>query len=66
MTASDAVKRDNAERWTVARIGQLGIQEIKQLLDNAERMNQPALAERCRAALRGARSIHRPLEGGQP
>lgn len=58
MSARDAFKRGNPEEWTVARIGELSIQEIKQLLDNAERLNEPALVERCRAALRGARSNH--------
>ena len=61
MTARDAFKRGNAEEWTVARIGELSIQEIKQLLENAERLDEPALVERCRAALRGARSSHRQL-----
>lgn len=61
MTASTAFKRGNAEGWTVARIGELSIQEIKQLLENAERLDEPALAERCRAALRGARSSHRQV-----
>ena len=59
MTARDAFKRGNADKWTVARIGELSVQEIKQLLGNAERLDEPTLAERCRAALRGARSIHR-------
>jgi hypothetical protein len=61
MTEQSALKRGNADGWTVARIGQLSILEIKQLLDNAERLAEPALAERCRAALRGARSGHRQL-----
>lgn len=59
MTEMDAFKRGKADGWTVARIGELSVQEIKQLLDNAERLHEPALAERCRAALRGARSGHR-------
>ena len=66
MTARDAFKRGNAEGWTVTRIGDLSIQEIKQLLDNAERLDEPALAERCRAALRGARSSHRQLAQCKP
>ena len=66
MTARDASRRGNAEEWTVARIGELSIQEIRQLLDNAERLDEPALADRCRAALRGARSSHRQLAQGKP
>src|SRR5882672_6353104 len=66
MTARDAFKRGNADGWTVARIGELSIQEIRQLLENAARLDEPGLAERCRAALRGARSSHRPLAQGQP
>lgn len=59
MTARLPIKRGNPEAWTVSRLGALSVQEIKQLLDNAERLNEPALVERCRAALRGARSSHR-------
>jgi len=59
VTARDAFKRGNAEAWTVARIGELSIQEIKQLLANAERLDETVLVERCRAALRGSRSSHR-------
>jgi len=66
MTARDAFKHGNAEEWTVASIGDLSIQEIKQLLDNAERLAEPALAERCRAALRGARSSHRQVAARKP
>ncbi len=66
MTARDAFKHGNADQWTVARIGELSIQEIRQLLDNAERLDEPDLVERCRAALRGARSIHRQLAQCKP
>lgn len=65
MTTRDAFKRGNAEEWTVARIGELSIQEIKQLLENAERLDEPTLVERCRAALRGARSSHRQVAPGK-
>ena len=61
VTEPAALKRGKADGWTVARIGELSVLEIKQLLDNAERLHEPALAERCRAALRGARSSHGPL-----
>ena len=56
MTGRDAFKRGNAEEWTLARIGELSTQEIKQLRDNAERLNEPSVVELCRAALRDARS----------
>ena len=66
MAEQDAFKRRKADGWTVARIGELSVLEIKQLLDNAERLHEPALAERCRAALRGARSVHKPLARRTP
>jgi len=56
MTGRDAFKRGNAEDWTLARIGELSIQEIKQLRDNAERLNEPSVVELCVAALQDARS----------
>jgi hypothetical protein len=56
MTGRDAFKRGNAEDWTLARIGELSVQEIKQLRDNAERLNEPSVVELCGAALRDARS----------
>ena len=66
MTTRDAFKRGNTEAWTVARLGELSIHEIRQLLSNAEHLNEPALAERCRAALRGARSSHRQVAQHKP
>jgi hypothetical protein len=56
MNARDAFKRGNAEEWTLARIGELSVQEIKQLRDNAERLNEPSVVELCRVALQDARS----------
>lgn len=56
MTLRESFKRGNAEEWTVARIAELSVQEIKHLRDNAERLNEPSLVERCRAALQQARS----------
>ena len=58
---SDGCRRGKADAWTVVRIGELSIQEIKQLLENAEWRDELTLAERCRAALRGARWSHREL-----
>jgi hypothetical protein len=56
MSLRESFKRGNAEEWTVARIAELSVQEIKHLRDNAERLNEPSLVERCRAALQQARS----------
>ncbi|HEU4924085.1 MAG TPA: hypothetical protein VFT23_13535 [Burkholderiales bacterium] len=56
MYVRDAFKRGNAEEWTLARIGELSVQEIKQLRDNAERLNEPSVVELCRVALQDARS----------
>lgn len=61
MSARDPFKRGNAEGWTVARIGALSVQEIRHLLENAERLQEPALAARCRDALRGSISSHRQV-----
>ncbi|MBV9359877.1 MAG: hypothetical protein JO292_00675 [Betaproteobacteria bacterium] len=59
MSVREAFKHGDAEQWSVARISALSVQEIRQLLANAERLNEPALAERCRDALRGSLSSHR-------
>ena len=56
MNERDAFKRGNAEEWTLARVVELSVQEIKQLRDNAERLNEPSVVELCRAALQDARS----------
>jgi hypothetical protein len=56
ITGRDVFKRGNAEEWTAARIGELTVQEIKQLRDNAERLNEPGVVELCRVALQDARS----------
>ena len=52
MNAQEAFKRGHAEDWTAARISELSPKEIKQLRDNAERLNEPSVAELCRAALK--------------
>ena len=49
-------KRGNAEEWTLERIASLSIQDIKQLRDNAERLNEPEVAELCKQALKEERS----------
>jgi hypothetical protein len=55
MNTRDAFKRGSAEEWTLARINELSIQEIKQLRDNAERLNEPSVVQLCQAALQNAR-----------
>src|SRR3954468_13092401 len=66
MTLRESFKRGNAEEWTVARIAELSVQEIKQLRDNAERLNEPSLVERCRTALQHARSHRAPQTQSKP
>lgn len=56
MNERDAFKRGNAQEWTLARVVELSVQEIKQLRDNAERLNEPSVVQLCRAALQDARS----------
>ena len=59
MASLPNLKRGNAGDWTPERIGELSTQELKQLLGNAERLNEPSVAELCRAALKVARSTVR-------
>jgi hypothetical protein len=56
MSQHDPFKRGVAEEWTLERIGELSTQEIKQLRENAERLNEPTVVERCRVALLDARA----------
>jgi len=56
VNARDTFKRGHAEDWTLARISGLSVQDIKRLRDNAERLNEAAVAELCSQALRDARS----------
>jgi hypothetical protein len=46
-------KRGRAQEWTTERIGQLSIQDIKQLRANAERLEEPGLVTLCTEALSG-------------
>jgi len=55
MTANDAFRSERAAEWTAERIGRMTAQEIKQLRENAERLNEPAIAELCTQALSGQR-----------
>ena len=55
MTAQDAFRSERAVEWTAERIGRMTAQEIKQLRDNAERLNEPQIVDLCTAALAGQR-----------
>lgn len=55
MSANDAFKRHHAEDWTLARIGELSVQDIKQLRENAERLHEPSVVELCSQALKDAK-----------
>jgi hypothetical protein len=49
-------KRGVASDWTLERISELSVEDIKQLRDNAERLNEPTVVELCAKALQEARS----------
>jgi hypothetical protein len=44
-------KRGRADDWTLERIAQLSVQDIKQLRENAQRLNEAAIAALCSEAL---------------
>ena len=46
-------KSAHAAEWTPERLSRLSAKEIKQLRENAERLNETAVAELCTAALSG-------------
>lgn len=51
--------RGAAEEWTLERISQLSAQDIKQLRENAERLNEAAVVALCSEALTGKRASSR-------
>ncbi|MGQ0656277.1 MAG: hypothetical protein ACT4P4_29145 [Betaproteobacteria bacterium] len=51
--ARQPVKRGRAADWTLERVAQMSVKDIKQLRENAERLNEPELAAVCNAALKG-------------
>ena len=53
------VKHGVAAEWTPERIGRLSQQDIKQLRANAERLNEPALADLCSEVLKAVRKQQR-------
>jgi len=54
MSAQDLFKRDRAAAWTLERIGQLSVRDIKQLRENAQRLDEPVVAALCNQALKDA------------
>ena len=52
--ARDAFKRSGASDWTLERIAQLTVADIKQLRENAERLNEAGVVALCSEALNGA------------
>ena len=54
-----AFKHGPAEDWTPERIGRLSQQDIKQLRENAERLNEPALVALCSEVLKTVRKQQR-------
>lgn len=64
MTAGrDPFKTSGAEDWTLERIAQLSVQDIKQLRENAERLNETAVAALCSEALSVAAPVARSRAG---
>jgi hypothetical protein len=49
-------KRPHATEWTQERLSRLSAAEIKQLRENAERLNETAIVELCSEALAGKKS----------
>ena len=58
-------KSGTAREWTLERIEQMTVQEIKQLRENAERLNQTQVATWCSEALRGGSSRARSRAAGK-
>ncbi len=54
MTGGDASKPGGAHEWTLERIAKLSERDIRQLRENAERLNEPAIAALCSEALGNA------------
>ena len=54
MSAQNVFKRGRAATWTLERIGELSVRDIKQLRENAERLDEPSLAALCSQALKDA------------
>jgi hypothetical protein len=56
MSGRDAFKRGRADDWTLARIAELSLQDIKQLRDNATRLNEATVVDLCSQVLKEGRT----------
>jgi len=63
--AHDPFKRRRAHDWTLERIAQLSKQDIKQLRENAERLNESAVVVLCDEALSVAKPRARSRAGSK-
>lgn len=50
-SAAAVFRRSSAQEWTLERIAQMTVQDIKQLRENAERLNETQVAALCSEAL---------------
>lgn len=64
MSVQTVFRTDRAAEWTPERIGRMTVQEIKQLRENAERLNEPEIVQRCSEALKAVRP--RARANGRP
>lgn len=53
MSPRDAFKRGRADDWTLERLARMSVQDIKQLRENAIRLNEQGLVTLCGEALKG-------------
>lgn len=63
--ARDPFRSRRAHDWTLERIAQLGVQEIKQLRENAARLNESAVVALCDEALSVAKPRARSRVGSK-
>lgn len=63
--AREAFKRGHADDWTLERVEQLSVRDIKQLRENAVRLNEPAVVALCSEALSTAAPRGRARAGGK-
>jgi hypothetical protein len=54
-----------SDEWTLERVARLSVQEIKQLRDNAERLNNAAVVALCSDALRASSPRRARASGGR-
>lgn len=59
-------RRGRASDWTLERIEQLSVEDIKQLRENAARLNEEAVVALCSQALDGAAPRGRSRADGKP